>query len=124
MATSTQRLKPRHVGKAGTVVAALDIGCSKIACLIGRVDPGSRAGFAFMGGGRQQSRGFNGGSISDIEALERSIRLAVEDAPALGVPGRHRDDRLVLPVGEHPVCSAVCCGGRGFGAGNEGAGQY
>ena len=30
--------------------------------------------------GRQQSRGFNGGSISDIEALERSIRLAVEDA--------------------------------------------
>ena len=76
MATNEQRLKPRQVGKAGTVVAALDIGCSKIACLIGRVDPGSRAGFSFMGGGRQQSRGFNGGAISDIEALERSIRLA------------------------------------------------
>lgn len=80
MATTEQRLKPRQVGKAGTVIASLDIGCSKIACLIGRVDPGSRAGFAFMGGGRQQSRGFNGGSITDIEALERSVRLAVEDA--------------------------------------------
>ena len=68
MATSEQRLKPRHVGKAGTVVAALDIGCSKIACLIGRVDPGSRSGFSFMGGGRQQSRGFNGGAITDFEA--------------------------------------------------------
>lgn len=95
MATSTQRLKPRHVGKAGTVVAALDIGCSKIACLIGRVDPGSRAGFAFMGGGRQQSRGFNGGSISDIEALERSIRLAVEDAER---EAGERIDRVILGI--------------------------
>lgn len=80
MATSEKRLKPSQVGKAGTVIAALDIGCSKIACLIGRVDPGSRAGFQLLGGGRQQSRGFNGGAITDIEALERSVRLAVEDA--------------------------------------------
>ena len=95
MASNTQRLKPRHVGKAGTVGAALDIGCSKIACLIGRVDPGSRAGFAFMGGGRQQSRGFNGGAITDIEALERSIRLAVEDAER---EAGERIDRVILGI--------------------------
>lgn len=104
MATIEQRLKPRQVGKAGTVIASLDIGCSKIACLIGRVDPGSRAGFAFMGGGRQQSRGFNGGSITDIEALERSVRLAVEDAEReageriekviLGITGPKVDSQL------------------------------
>ncbi|MEL7040864.1 MAG: cell division protein FtsA [Pseudomonadota bacterium] len=95
MATSEHRLKPRQIGKAGTVVAALDIGCSKIACLIGRVDPGSRAGFAFMGGGRQQSRGFNGGAITDIEALERSIRLAVEDAER---EAGERIDRIILGI--------------------------
>lgn len=80
MATNAQRMTPKQVSRAGTLVAALDIGSSKIACLIGRVDPASRAGFAFLGGGRQQSRGFSGGAITDIEALERSVRLAIEDA--------------------------------------------
>lgn len=105
MATNEKRLKPRAIGKAGTVIAALDIGCSKIACLIGRVDPDSRSGFAFMGGGRQQSRGFSGGAITNIETLERSIRLAVEDAEReageridrviLGITGPKVDSRLV-----------------------------
>jgi cell division protein FtsA len=118
MATSEQRLKPRQVGKAGTVIASLDIGCSKIACLIGRVDPGSRAGFAFMGGGRQQSRGFNGGSITDIEALERSVRLAVEDAEReagerierviLGITGPKVDSQLAeaqIELGQREITS-------------------
>lgn len=118
MATSDHRLKPKHVGKAGTVVAALDIGCSKIACLIGRVAPGSRAGFAFMGGGRQQSRGFNGGAITDIEALERSIRLAVEDAEReageqidkviLGITGPKVDCQLAeaeIELGQREISS-------------------
>ena len=95
MATNEQRVKPRQIGKAGTVIASLDIGCSKIACLIGRVDPGSRAGFAFMGGGRQQSRGFNGGAITDIEALERSVRLAVEDAER---EAGERIERVILGI--------------------------
>lgn len=95
MSTIEQRSKPKSVGKAGTVVAALDIGCSKIACLIGRVDPGSRAGFAFMGGGRQQSRGFNGGAITDMDALERSVRLAVEDAER---EAGERIERVILGI--------------------------
>lgn len=95
MSSHSQRYKPSALGKTGTVIAALDIGCTKIACLIGRVDPDSRAGFTFMGGGRQQSRGFNGGAITDIEALERSVRLAVEDAER---EAGERIERVVLGI--------------------------
>ncbi|MDJ0920130.1 MAG: cell division protein FtsA [Henriciella sp.] len=118
MSTSEKRLKPKQIGKAGTVIASLDIGCSKIACLIGRVDPGSRAGFAFMGGGRQQSRGFNGGSITNMDALERSVRLAVEDAEReageriekiiLGITGPKVESRLAeaqIDLGQREISS-------------------
>lgn len=66
--------------RATSPVAALDIGCSKITCLIGRNDGTGPRHFQILGSGRQQSRGFNGGTITDMEGLERSIRLAVEDA--------------------------------------------
>ena len=80
MAKADARLKPAKAQKAGQIIASLDIGTSKITCLIGRYDPAVRSGFSFLGGGRQQSRGFKDGSITDMEALERSVRLAVEDA--------------------------------------------
>ena len=53
MATVQSRRVPR-IGKspAGTV-AALDIGCSKITCLIGRNDGRSPRGFRILGAGRQ-----------------------------------------------------------------------
>ncbi len=62
------------------IVAALDIGCSKITCLIARNDGTGPRNFKILGSGRQQSRGFTGGAITDMEGLERSVRLAVEDA--------------------------------------------
>lgn len=66
--------------RAGTArLAALDIGCSKVTCFIGHRSDGPH-GFTLTGGGRQQSRGFEQGSITDMEGLERAIRLAVEDA--------------------------------------------
>lgn len=78
MANTQQRAKP-WVGAAGTKrVAALDIGCAKVSCLIARAAP--TGGFDFAGGGWQRSRGFVGGAITDMEGLERSVRLAVEDA--------------------------------------------
>ena len=80
MAKADLRLKPSRAAKVGQPIASLDIGSSKITCLIGRFDPEAKAGFAFLGGGRQQARGFKDGSITDMEALERSVRLAVEDA--------------------------------------------
>jgi cell division protein FtsA len=69
------------MGRSSTgTVAALDIGCSKITCLIGRNDGAGPRSFRILGAGRQQSRGFTGGTITDMEGLERAIRLAVEDA--------------------------------------------
>ena len=79
MANVQSRRIAMNGSRSGTV-AALDIGCSKITCLIGRNDGSGPRRFQILGGGRQQSRGFNGGAITDMEGLERSIRLAVEDA--------------------------------------------
>lgn len=97
-------------------MAALDIGCSKITCMIARRDVDQPAKFTLLGAGRQQSRGFEGGAITDMEGLERSIRLAVEDAErqageridnvVLGVTGSKLDCHLVsasLPLGSAPV---------------------
>lgn len=96
--------------RAASPVAALDIGCSKITCLIGRNDGSGPRAFRIMGAGRQQSRGFAGGSIKDMEGLERSIRLAVEDAEreageqisevTLGITGPHVGCTLVTATTE------------------------
>lgn len=80
MSTLPQRRAARGQPTHGDTVAALDIGASKITCLIGRTDLNQTAGFTLLGGGKQQSRGFSGGAITDMEALERAVRLAVEDA--------------------------------------------
>ncbi len=67
-------------GRPTGIVAALDIGCSKTTCLIARPDTDNPRRMNILGTGRQQTRGFAGGNITDMEGLERSIRLAVEDA--------------------------------------------
>ena len=95
MATTLHKRHPQIRAKAGSLVAALDIGSTKVACLIGRTDPLVPTGYQFLGGGRQQSRGFECGRITDIEALERSIRLAVEDAER---EAGERVERVVLGV--------------------------
>ncbi|MEO1028536.1 MAG: cell division protein FtsA [Pseudomonadota bacterium] len=78
MATVAKRRLSR-VARQG-LIAGLDIGCSKVSCLIGEPLENDPRHFEFRGGGRQQSRGFEGGVVTDMEALERAIRLAVEDA--------------------------------------------
>ncbi|HCE21102.1 MAG TPA: cell division protein FtsA, partial [Hyphomonas sp.] len=80
MANVQARRKPLVGSRTSSPVAALDIGCSKITCLIGRNDGTGPRNFQILGAGRQQSRGFSGGTITDMQGLERSIRLAVEDA--------------------------------------------
>ncbi|HIG24217.1 MAG TPA: cell division protein FtsA [Henriciella marina] len=105
MAKADLRLKPSRAAKVGQPIASLDIGSSKITCLIGRFDPEAKAGFAFLGGGRQQARGFKDGSITDMEALERSVRLAVEDAER---QAGERIDSVTLGVtGAQVACEFV-----------------
>lgn len=69
-----QKHKPR-----GSLLAALDIGSSKIACFIGRVvdDEGT---FEVLGVGHHASKGVKNGAITDLEAAEAAIRQTVHAA--------------------------------------------
>lgn len=108
MTRSGARRTANGAPAAGDIIAALDIGASKITCLIGRVEPNQSGGFTLLGGGRHQSRGFSGGAITDMDALERAVRLAVEDAERqagtritsvrLGITGPKVRGRLVSAV--------------------------
>jgi cell division protein FtsA len=68
------RLQPK-----GSVIAALDIGSSKISCFIARVrdDDGN---IDVIGIGHQASRGVKSGTVVDLDAAEASIRAAVHAA--------------------------------------------
>jgi cell division protein FtsA len=69
------------------IVAAVDIGSVKTACLIAEWNPGKRSadvdvrnGLKILGFGQTVSRGIKAGAIADIGEAERSIRLAVDAA--------------------------------------------
>jgi cell division protein FtsA len=69
------------------VIAAVDIGSVKTACLIAEWSPGKKSvdidirnGLKILGFGQTVSRGVKSGSIADIAETERSIRLAVDAA--------------------------------------------
>lgn len=60
------------------LIAALDVGSTKVCCFIARVqDDGSPR---IVGIGHQVARGMRGGAVVDMEELEHSIRAAVEAA--------------------------------------------
>src|SRR6516162_1282567 len=68
--------RPRH-GRSGPF-GVLDIGTTKIVCLIGRTE--SDGTLRALGFGWHKGRGVRGGGIVDIEAAERAIRAAVGQA--------------------------------------------
>lgn len=81
------RMKP--IGnKRSTIVAALDIGTSKIACIIARLKsdrstdmPRNRThAVEVIGFGHTRAHGIKAGTVVDIEAAEESIRRAVDKA--------------------------------------------
>jgi cell division protein FtsA len=67
---------PRHhrSGAFGVV----DIGTTKVACLIGRVESDGR--LRVLGFGWHKTKGLNSGDIIDLEAAEKSIRACVGQA--------------------------------------------
>ncbi len=78
--------KPPVVQKGG-LVAALDIGSTKICCLIAepvapkhRSDSEDRNAMRVLGIGHQLSRGVRAGAIVNVDEAERAIRLAVDAA--------------------------------------------
>ncbi len=70
----------RHAARSG-LIAALDIGSTKIACLIGR--PTDDGEVEIVGVGHQISKGVRAGNIVDMEALERAVAATVEAAETL-----------------------------------------
>ena len=60
------------------VIAALDIGSSKICCLIAKIDKNET--LSIIGAGFQESKGLVSGVITDMIALENSIRNCVASA--------------------------------------------
>lgn len=59
------------------LIAALDIGSSKVCCFIARADGGT---LRVIGIGHQLSRGLRNGNVIDMDGAEQSIRAAVETA--------------------------------------------
>lgn len=66
--------KPR-----GSLLAALDIGSSKIACFIGRVAD-NEGRFEVLGVGHHASKGIKNGTIIDLSAAENALRQTVHAA--------------------------------------------
>jgi cell division protein FtsA len=83
----TPRLRPLPPRRA-IDISVLDVGSSKIVCLIGRLKPSARGDILpgrshrieILGIGHQRAVGIKAGSVVDMEAAERSIRLAVDAA--------------------------------------------
>src|ERR671911_464858 len=68
----TPRLKPLSARK-GAILSVLDIGTSKVVCIVAELKP-------VLGIGHQRSVGLKGGVIVDLEAAESAIRQAVHAA--------------------------------------------
>src|SRR6185295_18960405 len=62
------------------LVAALDVGSSKIACVIGRVES---SGLRVLGAALHESQGIRSGAVTNLELADQSIRKAVDAAEQL-----------------------------------------
>lgn len=101
-------MKPYSKAK-GTVISALDLGSTKIACFIGRIID-DRGNVNIIGIGHQASRGIKNGTIIDTEAAEVAIRQAVHAAENMAAETLHsfplRDVIINLP-GNHAASHRV-----------------
>jgi len=79
-----RQIPPRR----SAVLSVLDVGASKIVCLIARLTPLSANGETrgrthrckVLGIGHQRSRGVKAGAIVDLDLAENAIRLAIDAA--------------------------------------------
>jgi cell division protein FtsA len=83
----TPKMRPLS-GRKSTVLTVLDIGTTKISCVIARLEPNDQADVVkgqshrcrVLGIGHQRSRGLKGGIIVDMDEAERAIRSAIDSA--------------------------------------------
>ena len=99
-------VRPRH-GRTGPF-GVLDIGTTKIVCLIGRTE--SDGTLRVLGFGWQKGRGVRGGGIVDLEAAEKAIRACVGQAEDMADTGCARSPSISLAANPNRGCSM--CSGR------------
>ena len=94
------------------MIAALDIGTTKVACLVARRD--SEGTLAIIGSGQEVAAGMHAGRVVDMEAAEGAIRTAVHRAERMA--GEHVRSVFVGTSGGMPCSSfadvEVAIGGR------------
>lgn len=90
------------VGQSHNLIAALDVGTTKTCCLIARI---GETGLHVVGAGHQLSQGMKGGAVVDMEALETSIRAAVDGAERMA--GATLDEVYVSLSGGRPTSHSV-----------------
>src|SRR6056297_2897473 len=81
------RMRPLST-KRSTIVSVLDVGTSKVCCLIAKLRPreesavlrGRTQQIEVLGIGHQRSRGIKSGVIVNLDDAEQSIRMAVDAA--------------------------------------------
>ncbi len=102
---STQR---KHASKEGAIVAALDIGASKVACFVARLEPGYDGaidaeviGVGHCGGGVHIKA-----NHPRLDATETAVRTVVDAAERMA--GEHIRDVSVAVSGRHLQCRRVC----------------
>jgi cell division protein FtsA len=82
---SMPRMRPLST-RRGAVISIIDVGTSKIACLVAQLEPagnGTRQrphGCRILGIGHQRARGIKAGQVVDMDEAEGAIRLAVDAA--------------------------------------------
>jgi cell division protein FtsA len=70
--------RPRHPRARNGTFGVLDIGSTKVVCIIARIEPDGMP--RALGYGWQRAHGVKGGNIIDLAAAERSVRAAVAHA--------------------------------------------
>jgi len=94
----------RHLGRTGSgLVAALDVGCSKVCCFIARAE--GEGPPRVIGIGQQASRGVKGGVVVDMNSVEAAIRQAVHAAEQMA--GQTVERVVVSLAGGHPASSSI-----------------
>jgi cell division protein FtsA len=80
----TMLSRDKKDSKGSEIVGLLDIGTTKVACLIAALEPGERPGEArrarVLGIGHLRSRGLKAGVITDLSEAEATVRAAIAQA--------------------------------------------
>lgn len=100
----TQWFKGSSRAAQGETIAALDIGTSKIACFIARLDEGQQP--RVIGIGHHLAEGIRGGMVADIEAVRRTVSAAVTTAEQMA---GETIDRVVVNVSA-PILTSLTVG--------------